>query len=154
MNLLLRIPLLVFLLTLSFSLNLLAAPIDTPRAALDGYLEAAREGDFDAAKAFYTESSRKMFPELSQEELAAQGSRLKSLAERLQAVEFELEQVSPERAVFWASDEKIPPFLVRVQDKEEGWRLDYHFMSRYIQADEKGWSWRNRRVFDIWKNRK
>lgn len=121
----------------------------TPRETLDTYLAACQEGDYAGAEECYTRSSRKLVdnseprdPEL-----------LKASHQKLAALEFRLEEVNSKRAILWPNDEKVPPFFLRIQDAEEGWRIDYHFMANYIQSTGDGWKWRNKRIFKIWKSR-
>jgi len=151
-----HIPFAIAILTLFFLANPLRAEtmFETPRDALDTYLSACERGDQKAAVQCYTASSRKLVEMSGLLDDSDASARLKALYERLQTVEFREEKYSDTRAAMWPDDETIPPFLFRIQDREEGWRMDYHFMSHYIQADEDGWSWRNKRLFEIWKTRK
>ena len=139
------------LLILCLALPCLAETFETPRGTLDAYLKACREGDEKALRECYTKSSR----ELAKAD-AAEGQGEVDLAavhEHLAQQTFTLEQVNKKRAIFWAEDESVPPFFLRVQDEAEGWRIDYHFMSRYMRVNPDGWSWRNKRIFELWKKR-
>lgn len=126
---------------------------DTPKAALDAYLQACREGDYQAAEACYTESSRKYVAQRTDPEVPRNPDLLRQFYQRMADTDFRLEQVNSKRAVFWPEDETIPPFLLRIQKPEEGWRLDYHFMSNYIKVKDSGWSWANPKIFGLWKQR-
>lgn len=136
-----------------FVLPCLAQNFETPEATLDAYLQACKAGDFEAADLCYTQSSR----ELVKADLAGMEPRspelLKGTYERLKAANFELEKVNDKRAIFWSQNEDIPPMLMRIQAPEEGWRIDYHFMSRYLRVTQDDWNWRNKRLFEIWKKR-
>lgn len=125
----------------------------TPEQTLESYLQACEQGNFEAAQACYTKSSR----ELSQAQQAQSGTVdpevLRQAYQRLKDVDFKLEQVNSKRAILWPGDESIPPFLFRIQEPSEAWRLDYHFMSNYIKVNDKGWSWRDPRILGLWKKR-
>lgn len=131
----------------------LGQSFQTPEQTLETYLEACEQGNFEAAQTCYTKSSR----ELSQAQEAQAGTAdpemLRQTYERLKDVDFKLEQVNAKRAILWPGDESIPPFLFRIQEPSEAWRLDYHFMSNYIKVNEKGWSWRDPRILGLWKKR-
>ncbi|MFA7482876.1 MAG: hypothetical protein WC314_20380 [Vulcanimicrobiota bacterium] len=131
----------------------LADKFETPNDTLEAYLQACKEGDYQAAESCYTRSSR----ELAAQDAKQMGERPPELLigtyERLKDVDFRLEQVNPKRAILWPETEQIPPMFLRIQHAEEGWRLDYHFMSRYMRVNENGWSWRNQRILDLWKKR-
>ena len=145
----------VFLLfLLSASVAVAEGPYATPMQTFETYLKACQNGDYKAAENCYTRSSR----ELVEKQMAGGAQRdpeaLKGLYEGLSQVTFREELVNEKRAILWPDDEKFAPMFLRIQDVEEGWRLDYHFMSNYIRANDKGWSWRNERVYRIWKTRK
>jgi hypothetical protein len=133
--------------------NSLAETYKTPKEVLDAYLKACQLGDLEAAELCYTRSSREVAKQDAEQGAPPPPEALKSAYERLKDVDFKSEQVNAKRAILWPGDESIPPMFLRVQDQEEGWRLDYHFMSRYIRVGEDGWSWRDQRVFQIWKKR-
>lgn len=126
---------------------------ETPQQTLDSYLQACREGDYQAADACYTKSSREFLEKHLKPEAKRDPKHLLASYERLKSLTFEEERVSPKRAILWADSEKVPPFLLRIQEPEEGWRIDYHFMSHYIKIEEDGWKWRNEKLFKIWKSR-
>ncbi len=131
----------------------LAENYETPRGTLDAYLKACQAGDVEAAEMCYTRSSREVAKQDAEQAAPPSPESLKGAYERLKDVDFKLEEVNAKRAIFWPEEESIPPMFLRVQHEEEGWRLDYHFMSRYIRVGEDGWSWRDQRVFQIWKKR-
>lgn len=130
-----------------------AQSYETPEATLNTYLEACKAGDFEAAEMCYTRSGRELVKQDTAEMEPRSPELLKGTYERLKDVDFKLEQVNAKRAIFWPDDEQVPPMFVRIQEPEERWRLDYHFMSRYIRVDENGWAWRNKRLLDLWKKR-
>jgi hypothetical protein len=146
----LSIKLLLFLLLTQVCLS---QSFETPNETFETYLQACKLGDFDAAEMCYTKSSR----ELAKQDAAHMEPRspemLQGTYERLKDVEFKLEEVNAKRAIFWPEDESIPPMFMRIQVAQEGWRIDYHFMSRYVKVTEDGWSWRNKRLFSLWKKR-
>lgn len=143
----------MLLLLVLATLGLAESEYATPRATLDRYLKACSDGDYAAAEACYTKSSRELVKEQMKDAEVRDPDLLKSAYDRLSPLEYREERVNEKRAILWPSDEKIPPFLLRVQDEKEGWRLDYHFMSHYIRVNEDGWSWTNSRIFKIWKSR-
>jgi len=148
-----RKALLVVLALLLLGQTCLAETYETPKETLDAYLNACQAGDLEAAELCYTSSSREVAKQDAELGAAPPPDALKSAYERLKDVDFKLEEVNAKRAIFWPADESIPPMFMRIQQEEEGWRLDYHFMSRYIRVGEDGWSWRDPRVFQIWKKR-
>ena len=133
--------------------NCLAEKYKTPQETLDAYLKACQAGDLEAAEMCYTRSSREVAKQDAAQAEPPPPEALTGAYERLKDVDFRLEEVNPKRAIFWPDEEAIPPMFLRIQNEEEGWRLDYHFMSRYIRMGEDGWSWRDPRVFQIWKKR-
>lgn len=130
-----------------------AQVFDTPEDTLQAYLKACKAGDFEAAESCYTKSSRDLAKADVQGREPPPPSVLKNTYDRLNGAGLKLEKFNDKRAAFWAEDEQIPPLLMRIQSPEEGWRIDYHFMSRYLRVDQDGWSWKNKRLFDIWKKR-
>ena len=131
----------------------LAETYETPRETLDAYLSACQEGDLEAAEMCYTRSSREVAKQDAEQGASPPPEALRRAYEQLKDVDFRLEEVNAKRAILWPDLESIPPMFLRVQHQEEGWRLDYHFMSRYIRVGEDGWSWRDPLFFQIWKKR-
>ncbi len=129
-----------------------ASSFSTPEEAYKTYLEACSRGDYKAAQNCYTKSSRELVSQMP-EESAPEPEALKMMAEQMEKLSYKIEKVNKKRAIVWFDKESVPPLFLRVQEPGEGWRLDYHFMSHYIQADGDGWSWRNKRVFNLWKSR-
>lgn len=126
---------------------------DSPKAALDAYFEACASGDYAAAESCYTKSSRELVQAQYKDLPERDPQLLKDAGENLRALKLREEIYSPTRAAFWPEDERVAPLLLRIQDKAEGWRLDYHFMSNYIRLKDGGWSWANPRLFNLWKSR-
>lgn len=126
---------------------------ETPKAALDAYFEACSRGDYAAAEACYTKSSRELVQAQFKDQPERDPELLKEAGENLKTLNFREEVYGPTRAAFWPDNEAVAPLLFRIQDKAEGWRLDYHFMSNYIRLKDGGWSWTNPRLFNIWKTR-
>ena len=131
----------------------LAQDYTRPEKTLDTYLEACKAGSYSRAEGCYTKSSRSLVQTLVQEQPERDPDLLKGLYEKLKPLSFRLEEVNAKRAILWPSDENVPPFFLRIQEPEEGWRIDYHFMSNFLKIDKKGWSWRNKRILGIWKSR-
>ena len=143
----------VFLCLLFLVAPLWAVPgFSTPEEAYKTYLEACSSGDHKAAENCYTRSSRELVGQLP-EEAAPAPEALKMMSEEMKKLSYKIEQVNKKRAIIWFDNESVPPLFLRIQEPAEGWRLDYHFMSHYIQADGNGWSWRNKKVFNLWKSR-
>lgn len=144
---------------LAVLLFLLSAPLlgqtafDSPRSTFDTYLKACREGDYRAAEDCFTRSSRELVQAQVKPEEPRDPEQLKSVYEAMSKLKYSEEKVSPTRAIMWPDDKSVAPLLLRIQDKSEGWRIDYHFMSHYIKVDDHGWSWRNPKLFAIWKSR-
>ncbi len=126
----------------------------TPEATLATYLQACREGDFEKSDLCYTHSSRQYLQEHEEFTQNRNPEDLRQAYDRLSQVEFTLEQVNEKRAILHPDDPKIPPFFLRQQKPGEGWRIDFHFMSNYLRADENGWSWRFPKAEGLWKSRK
>lgn len=129
-----------------------ATGFSSPEEAYKTYLNACSSGDYKAAQMCYTKSSRELVNQLP-EDSAPNPEGLKMMAEQMKKLSYKIEQVNKKRAIVWFDEESVPPLFLRIQEPGEGWRLDYHFMSHYIQADGNGWSWRNKRVFNLWKSR-
>lgn len=146
-----------FLLLLAFTLltvQALAQPdYSSPEATLRSYLRACEAGDFGAADACYTKSSREFIaktPKMTEGRIPQQ---LTGTYDRLSKLKFTTEKVNDKRAILRPDDEKVPPFYMRIQDPKEGWRIDWQFMANYMRADAKGWSWVNPKAEGIWKSR-
>lgn len=136
------------------SYPVLAEPNYTsPEATLKTYLEACQAGDFAAADACYTASSRELLAKTPAFTEGRQPDMLKNTYEKLSKLTFTLEKVNEKRAILKPNDDKVPPFYLRVQDPKEGWRIDWHFMANYMRADENGWTWKNPKAEAIWKSR-
>lgn len=132
----------------------LAAPdYSTPESLLATYLSACQAGDVAAANECYTASSREFIEQHPEVMAGVDSALLKATYDRLSVVTFDTEQVSPTRAILNPSDPKIPPFYLRQQKKGEDWRIDWHFMSNYIRADEKGWSLTFPKAESVWRKR-
>lgn len=125
----------------------------TPEATLATYLEACKAGDFTAADACYTKSSREFLAKTPAFSEGRSPDMLRGTYERLSKVKFSTEKVNAKRAVLVSDDKAIPPFYVRVQEPKEGWRIDWHFMANYMRGDANGWSWKNPRADGLWKSR-
>jgi hypothetical protein len=125
----------------------------SPEATLKSYLEACKAGDFAAADACYTASSRKFLAETPAFTEGRQPEMLLGTYDRLSPLTFTTEKVNGKRAILHPNDEKVPPFFMRIQNPKEGWRIDWHFMANYLRADQNGWSWVNPRALGIWKSR-
>lgn len=126
---------------------------DSPRATFEAYLKACEVGDYTAAESCYTKSSRELAQAQWKDQPARDPELLKEAYKSLSSLAFREEIVSPTRAILWPDNESVAPLLFRIQDKEQGWRMDYHFMSSYIKVDQNGWSWKNPKLFSIWKTR-
>lgn len=125
----------------------------TPDETYQTYLKACSSGDYVAAEGCYTRSSRELVDKTRTKGEEPAPESLQMLHARLEPLTYKIEEVNPKRAIVWFDDKSVPPLFLRIQDKHEGWRLDYHFMSHYIRAGKDGWSWRNKRVFKLWKSR-
>jgi hypothetical protein len=125
----------------------------TPEATLKTYLTACQAGDFEAADLCYTASSRQLLASSPSFTAGRQPEMLTATYERLAPLTFTTDKVNARRAILRPNDSKVPPFFMRVQDPKEGWRIDWHFMSNYMRADQNGWSWANPRAEGIWKSR-
>ncbi len=142
-----------------FALLLLALPAwagpdySSPEATLKTYLEACKAGDFEAADACYTKSSREFIAKTPKMTAGRKPEHLIGTYERLSALKFTTETVNPKRAIVRPDDSKVPPFYMRVQDPKEGWRIDWQFMANYMRADQNGWSWVNPKAETLWKSR-
>jgi hypothetical protein len=147
--------LLCFLMFLVFcsSATMAEESFATPPDTLERYLKACQDGDYEAAEKCYTKSSRELVESLNEGQEPRDPAQLRATYEVLSPLTFREERVNTKRAILWPSDDKTPPFLFRIQEPGEGWRIDYHFMSNYIQVSESGWDWRNKRIFNIWKSR-
>ena len=141
------------LLVLLSGLAVAETTYEEPKQTLDAYLKACQAGDFEAAESCYTASSRKLVQSQTSPEEKRDPQLLVQTYEMLKPLEFREEKVNEKRAILWPNDESVPPFMFRIQDPEEGWRIDYHFMSHYIQIKDDGWKWRDKRLFKIWKSR-
>ena len=130
----------------------LAQDYSSPEKTFETYLEACKVGSFEKAEACYTKSSRALAKQRSQGRVRHSDSLVDAF-DKLSPLTFRLESVNTKRAILWPSDESVPPFFLRIQEPEENWRLDYHFMSNFIQVEKDGWKWRNKRIFKIWKSR-
>ena len=125
----------------------------TPEATLDTYLSACKDADFARADACYTKSSRALLYRNLEGRPPRDPSLLKQTYSRMSALNFVTERVNSKRAILWPNDKSVPPFFLRIQDSEEEWRIDYHFMSNYINVKEDGWSWKHPKIFKLWKSR-
>jgi hypothetical protein len=147
-----RYPLLA-LLALLLTVSAAAQDYSSPEATLQTYLAACKAGDFAAADQCYTASSREFLaktPALTQNRPV---ELLTATYGRLSKLKWITEKVNPKRAILRPDDSKVPPFFLRQQAPNEGWRIDWHFMANYIRADESGWSWVNPKAEGIWKSR-
>lgn len=147
---------LILTLLTAFLLGLpaLAEPdYSSPEATLKTYLAACQAGDYAAADACYTKSSRELLagkPEMTQ---GRTPELLTNTYARLSPLQWTTEKVNAKRAILVPNDAKVPPFFMRQQSKDEGWRIDFHFMANYLRADQNGWSWVNPKAEGIWKSR-
>lgn len=148
-----RVTLFAALLLFLSAPSLAQTSFDTPRSTFDAYMKACSEGDYGAAEGCFTKSSRELLKAQSNPQEPRDPQQLKAVYDAMSKLEYTEERVSPTRAVMWPNDKSVAPLLLRIQDKSEGWRIDYHFMSHYIKADDNGWSWRNPKLFTIWKSR-
>ncbi len=131
-----------------------AAPdYSSPEATLQTYLEACKAGDFAAADACYTKSSREFLAATPAFTEGRSADMLRGTYERLSGLKFSTEKVNAKRAILTPDDKAIPPFYMRIQEPGEGWRIDWHFMANYMRGDANGWSWKNPRAEGIWKGR-
>ena len=113
---------LTYSLLLFFALTvcgLAESEFDSPQSTLKTYLEACSQGDYAAAEACYTKSSRKLVEE-QMKGIERDPELLKGAYQHLSQVEYREERVNGKRAILWPSDERIPPFLFRIQDEKEG----------------------------------
>ena len=150
-----RFPSLLLLCTVFLVVPATAQPdYSSPEATLRTYLKACQAGDFVAADACYTKSSREFIANAPKMTEGRVPEQLVGTYERLSKVDFRTEKINDKRAVLVPNDRKIPPFYVRVQEPKEGWRIDWQFMANYMRADANGWSWVNPRAEGIWKSRR
>lgn len=125
----------------------------SPEATMRTYMEACQAGDFVAADACYTESSRAFLAKNPALRDSRPVEALIGTYERLSKVTFTTEMVNTKRAILRPDDPKLPPYFLRIQNPKEQWRIDWNFMANYIRANDKGWSWANPRAEGIWKSR-
>lgn len=125
----------------------------SPEALLKTYLQALQSGNYEFVDACYTSSSRQFLQ--SNPDLIAERTQqtLMSTYEHLAKLEFTTEKVSARRAILHPSDPKVPPLYARIQDPNEGWRLDWRFMTDYLRVNENGWSLRNPKAESLWRSR-
>ncbi len=144
---------LLALLTLAAPPSFAAPDYSTPESLLKTYLSACQAGDVAAANECYTASSRAFIAAHPEVMAGVNPELLTATYDRLSALKFETEQISPTRAILKPSDSKVPPFYLRQQKAGEGWRIDWHFMSNYIRADDKGWRVTNIKAESVWRKR-
>lgn len=125
----------------------------SPESTLKTYLDALQAGDFAAADLCYTASSREALAKNPAFTEARRPEMLTNTYDRLAPLTFTTEKVNSKRAILKPSDDRVPPFFMRIQNPKEGWRIDWHFMANYIRADAQGWNWVNPKAEGIWKSR-
>ena len=144
---------------LILAIALLVGPVSaqpnfsSPEATLKTYLEACKAGNYEAADACYTKSSREFIAKTPKMTAGRKPEHLTGTYDRLSTLKWTVENVNQKRAIVKPDDSKVPPFYMRVQDPKEGWRIDWQFMANYMRADQNGWSWANPRAETLWKAR-
>lgn len=125
----------------------------TPEATLQSYLSACKNGDKEAVENCYTASSRKFIAENQAITEGQTAEQLRLSYDKLSKLEFSTEKVSDKRAILRPKEQSIPPLYLRIQDPEEGWRIDWRFMRDYMRITDQGFSFRNPKAESIWKSR-
>ena len=144
----------IFLVALLLWVPALAQPdFSTPEAAYKTYLAACQAGSFEQADLCYTASSREELKANTEFTKNRKTEQLTGTYERLKDRAYTIETVSQNRAILhWQpEDKKTPPLFFRKQKKDEGWRIDLAFMSRYIRQNEDGWSWTFPKAESLWR---